>query len=81
MQNLPHDPEAWPPSARSVMRQIAAAGPLTNKDLVERTGMARRTLGRTLSRLVASGFVKRKPSLQDTRRFYYLLGDEAPRRN
>ncbi len=77
---LPHDPTAWPPSAHSVMRQIADSGPLTNKDLVERTGMARRTLGRTLSRLVAAGFVQRRPSLQDTRRFYYLLGDDAPRR-
>lgn len=75
---LPKDPQRWPPSARDIVQQIAKAGPMTNKDLVERTGMARRTLGRTLGRLVASGLVERRPSLQDTRRFYYFLDPAAP---
>lgn len=78
MEDLPTDPQQWPGSARSVIGQIAASGPLTNKDLVERTGLARRTLGRTLSRLLAAGFVERKASLRDTRRFYYFLGDNTP---
>ncbi len=78
MEHLDSDPKQWPGSARSVVEQIATAGPLTNKDLVERTGLARRTLGRTLSRLLDAGMVERKPSLRDTRRFYYFLNPEAP---
>ncbi len=78
MESLDHNPEQWPGSARSVVDHIARAGPLTNKDLVERTGLARRTLGRTLNRLLDAGFVERRPSLRDTRRFYYFLGDNAP---
>lgn len=77
MTALPSDPDAWPRSARHIMRHITNQGPMTNKDLVERTGLARRTLGRTLQRLVAAGLVQRRPSLRDTRRFYYALGDAA----
>lgn len=78
MDSLNRNPDQWPGSARSVVELIARSGPLTNKDLVERTGLARRTLGRTLSRLLEAGFVQRRPSLRDTRRFYYSLGDDAP---
>lgn len=76
--DLSKNPEQWPPSARQVLRQISGAGPMTNKDLVERTGLARRTLGRTLHRMVAAGLLKRRASLQDTRRYYYFL-DDAPK--
>jgi DNA-binding MarR family transcriptional regulator len=78
VDSLERDPTKWPGSARSVVNQIATAGPLTNKDLVECTGLARRTLGRTLQRLLEAGFVERKPSLRDTRRFYYFLGEQTP---
>lgn len=78
MEHQDFDPNQWPGSARSVVEQIATAGPLTNKDLVERTGLARRTLGRTLSRLRAAGMVERRPSLRDTRRFYYSLNPDKP---
>lgn len=80
MEHLDSNPNQWPGSVRSVVDEITRAGPLTNKDLVERTGLARRTLGRTLRRLLEAGFVERKPSLRDTRRFYYFLGDDAPKK-
>ena len=65
-----------PESAQNVLRTLRE-GPMTNKDLVERTGIARRTLGRTLHRLMDSGFLLRIPSLADTRRFYYKLAETA----
>lgn len=70
MGNTPDLPE----SAQQVL-QTLREGPLTNKDLVERTGIARRTLGRTLHRLLDNGFLLRIPSLVDTRRFYYKLAE------
>lgn len=65
-----------PESAAQVL-QTLREGPMTNKDLVERTGMARRTLGRTLHRLLDVGMLMRIPSLADTRRFYYKLADSS----
>ncbi len=70
---FPPDQTPWPPSARQVYAQLAAEGPATNQELVRQTGLARRTLGRTLRRLVDAGFLERLPSLHDTRRFYYRI--------
>lgn len=70
MANLPDLPE----SAQQVLRTLRE-GPMTNKDLVERTGIARRTLGRTLHRLLDVGALMRIPSLVDTRRFYYKIAE------
>jgi DNA-binding MarR family transcriptional regulator len=70
MANQPDLPE----SAQQVLRTLRE-GPMTNKDLVERTGIARRTLGRTLHRLLDIGMLMRIPSLVDTRRFYYKIAE------
>lgn len=68
------DATELPPSAFRVLEQLEN-GPLTNKDLVERTGFARRSLTRILQKLTEANAVTRRPSLRDTRRFYYSLDE------
>lgn len=48
-----------PPKARVVLREIAAAdGPVTTRDLTERTGYANNTVGYHAQQLIDEGFVE-----------------------
>lgn len=70
----------WPESVHKVMQGLAERGPVTNKDLLDATGLGRRTLYRALRRLMDHGIVQRKPSLRDARTAYFVLDERVRER-
>lgn len=64
-----------PPSVRTVYRTLGAAGPLTQKELVERTDLANRTVRSALRSLVDSGHVAEELHLPDLRQREYVIAD------
>lgn len=60
------------PLAQRAYAHIRANGPLTNQDLIERLGCARRSLYGALQVLQHAGFVERHPDLRDLRRYLYV---------
>lgn len=47
--------------------------PVTNKTIIEETGISRRSIYVALQTLVGEGKVKSKPSLRDARQTYYAV--------
>jgi DNA-binding HxlR family transcriptional regulator len=64
-----------PPSSKLVWLVLAehSDGELTHQDLVEMTGLNRRTLSNALSRLESEGVVERSTDMSDTRHRRYCL--------
>ena len=58
----------WTPLARKAYGELRKDGPLTQKELVERLGCARRSLFSALTNLTDAGLVERHPDLRDMRR-------------
>lgn len=66
-----------PPSANQVARSLAADGPLTQKELVERTGLASRTVRSAIAALREADLVQENLYLPDLRQRQYDI-DELP---
>jgi len=63
-----------PPSAKLVLKTLQYEGPLSRKELIEKTMLPERTARMALALLTQKGLVKRKSTLRDARRkFYYVL--------
>jgi DNA-binding MarR family transcriptional regulator len=61
----------WTPLAQRTYKEIRTAGPVTNKELVQRLGCARRSLFSVLGDLVSAGLITRRPDWTDLRRSLY----------
>lgn len=61
-----------PPSALEVLNILKREGPLTPKDLFERTSFAPRTVRYALRVLLDNKLVKKVPNLQDLRQNVYV---------
>jgi DNA-binding MarR family transcriptional regulator len=62
-----------PPSASKIVSVIEDKGPLTSKEIVQKTKLAPRTVRYALKRLVAEGVVARVPNLSDLRQTLFIL--------
>ena len=62
----------FPPSVKLVYLTLTYEGPLTQKELVEQTELASRTVRSALSDLVDAGFVSEELYLQDLRQRKYV---------
>ncbi len=62
-----------PQSARTVFEAIRDAGPVTHKELQERTDMPARTIRYAVKRLRDEGFVDTRCSLRDCRTCYFFV--------
>ncbi len=60
-----------PPSAKLVLKTLQYEGPLTRRDLIEKTMLPERTIRMALSILAQKGLIKRKSMLRDARRKLY----------
>ena len=67
----------FPPSVKLVYLTLTYEGPLTQKELVEQTELASRTVRSALSDLVEAGFVSEELYLQDLRQRKYVA-QEVP---
>jgi NAD+ kinase len=62
-----------PPSARLVLKSIEYEGPLSQIDIVKKTGLSSRTVRHALSILLKRGMVLKKPDVRDLRRSIYYI--------
>lgn len=60
-----------PPSAKYVLKVLEAEGPLSVKEIAEKTLLSPRTVRYSLTLLVKRGLVKKLVNLRDTRQTYY----------
>lgn len=63
----------FPPSTNRVATALADEGPLTQKELVERTGLASRTVRSAIADLREADLITEKLYLQDLRQRQYVL--------
>lgn len=66
----------FPPSAKLVYMTLQYEGPLTQKELVEHTELASRTVRNALSTLKEAGFVREELYHEDLRQRHYVVDDE-----
>lgn len=62
-----------PPSARLVLKSIEYEGPLSQIDIVKKTGLSARTVRHALSILLKRGMILKKPDVRDLRRSIYYI--------
>ena len=62
-----------PPSAHKVAQALERDGPLTQKELVERTDLASRTVRSAVADLIEVGIVNEELYLQDLRQRQYVI--------
>lgn len=62
---------SMPPSAKLMLKTLEYEGPLSRKEILEKTMLPDRTASLALSILLERGLVKRKSSLKDTREKVY----------
>lgn len=74
---LEEDPalDEFPPSVERVAETLAAEGPLTQKEIVERTDLASRTVRSAIADLREAGIVTEELYLLDLRQRKYTLAD------
>lgn len=66
-----------PPSARLILKSIEYEGPLSQIDIVKKTGLSPRTVRHALSILLRRGMILKKPDVRDLRRsIYYIITKE-----
>ena len=65
--------EYLPPSARQVFNTLASYGPLTQKDIISKTELPRRTVRYALSRLKEEGIIRECFYFPDARQSLYSL--------
>lgn len=71
-----------PPSARLVLKSIEYEGPLSQIDIVKKTGLSARTVRHALSILLRRGMILKKPDVRDLRRsIYYIATKEEKEYN
>jgi NAD+ kinase len=71
---IAHDLLSMPPSAKLMLKILEYEGPLSRKDILEKTMLPDRTASLALSILLARGLVKRRSSLKDGReKVYYAV--------
>lgn len=66
----------FPPSAKLVYMTLQYEGPLTQKELVEQTELASRTVRNALTTLEEAGFVDEELYHEDLRQRHYLVAEE-----
>ncbi len=62
-----------PPSAKFVYKMLEMEGPMTLKEIVERTSLPERTVRYILPELMKKGLVERFSDLRDPRRYIYRI--------
>ncbi len=62
-----------PPSAKLVLKTLEYEGPMSQRDLADRTMLPERTVRLALSHLLNKGYVKKRVSLRDARQRIYEL--------
>ena len=75
---IPSTVQEAPLAARLVYAVLEAAGGLGRDDLVDRTGLARRTIQDALTDLRQRNLVESKRSPRDGRRLLYFIAEDAP---
>lgn len=65
-----------PNSAILVLGSLAAEGPMTPKTIIEKVGLAPRTISFALRTLVREQFIKKTPNLADMRQPIYHIDME-----
>ncbi len=65
-----------PPSALEILSILRREGPLTPKDLFEKTSFAPRTVRYALKVLLDNKLVKKVPNLQDLRQNVYVVVEQ-----
>lgn len=65
--------EGSPPSVKLVYKTLEYEGPLTQKQLVEQTNLARPTVSNALSELERDGLVRERFYAHDARQRLYVL--------
>jgi DNA-binding MarR family transcriptional regulator len=70
--NVPRS-HGQPPSALKIVRVIQTLGPLTGKQIVNKTQLAPRTVRYALKQLVAEGLIARVPNLGDLRQTLFVM--------
>lgn len=63
-------------SSKLILKVVVSNGRTTQKDLLENTALAPRTIRYALSRLKELGLLKEAVSLDDTRKRIYWLNEE-----
>jgi DNA-binding transcriptional ArsR family regulator len=72
----PPDPdvvEYLPPSAKQVLLVLASEGPLTQKDIISKTGLPQRTVRYALGRLTGEEMLEERFCFRDARQSLYSL--------
>ena len=79
MQQVRDEPHLgdFPPSAKLVYMTLQYEGPLTQKEVVEQTELASRTVRNALSSLQEAGFVREELYHQDLRQRQYLVAESS----
>ena len=67
------DIENIPPSSKFILKILEYEGPLTQKQIVEKTMLPPRTVRYALNILLEKGLIVKKASLRDTRQYVYSL--------
>ena len=70
---LAEDMLGMPPSAKLVLKTLEYEGPMSQKDLADRTMLPERTVRLALSHLLNKGYVRKRVSLRDARQRIYEL--------
>ncbi|RMF31532.1 MAG: winged helix-turn-helix transcriptional regulator [Candidatus Nitrosothermus koennekii] len=70
---LAEDMLGMPPSAKLVLKILEYEGPMSQRDLADRTMLPERTVRLALSHLLNKGYVKKRVSLRDARQRIYEL--------
>lgn len=66
-----------PPSSKLVVAVLETDGPLTQKELAEKTLMPPRTVRYGIERLDDENLIITRPNVFDARQNYYLLADDV----
>ncbi|QLH78691.1 MarR family transcriptional regulator [Halosimplex rubrum] len=79
-QHLIHDEYVLDatPTEKLLYLALRRRGPCTQDELVEMTGVARRTARMRLSDLVDAGVVEKRPNIHDARQSLYDLSTPSP---
>ncbi|MDW8034807.1 MAG: MarR family transcriptional regulator, partial [Nitrososphaerota archaeon] len=67
------DISGLPPSAKLILKVLEYEGPLTQKDIVKKTMLPKRTVRHALAILVGKNFVVKKPLIRDSRQDLYYI--------
>lgn len=70
---LAEDMLGMPPSAKLVLKILEYEGPMSQREIINRTMLPARTVRLALSHLINKGYVKKKVSLRDARQRIYEL--------